>query len=123
MSGQPGAASDLAARLRRCRAASGMTQRELAERLGTTRDVVGSIERGLAVPDPAILAAWTWATGCQDQAGELVELARLAVPPVHVEAPDVPLVPPPPPDYRVKPARRWPVGPSGLPVVQVDELA
>jgi DNA-binding XRE family transcriptional regulator len=113
--------SDLATRLRRCRAASGLTQRRLAERLGTTRHAVGSIERGLAVPDPAILAAWTWATGCQDQAGELVELARLAVPPVHIE-PDQPLVPPPAPGP-VKPARRWPVGPSGLPVVQVDELA
>lgn len=112
------AAGDLASRLRRCRTASGLTQRGLAERLGTTRHQISLIERGLCVPDPAAVTAWTWATGCGDQDAELAELACHALPPVHIE-PDPPLAVTPVPGP-VKPRRR---SPAGLPAVIVDELA
>ena len=58
-------------RLRRLREAAGLTQEELAERAGLTRDAIGALERGLRRrPYPHTLRALSAALGLSDQARE-----------------------------------------------------
>jgi transcriptional regulator with XRE-family HTH domain len=46
----------VARRIRAYRKLKGLTQRELAERLGVSISIVGSIERGTRLPDQEILS-------------------------------------------------------------------
>ncbi len=82
--------TDLGARLRRIRQASGKSQPALAAELGVGLTLISECERGLRVPDDRLIRAWCWAAGSGDQESELIGLAaRSVLRPVHI-GPDRP---------------------------------
>ncbi len=69
------AAGDLAARLRACRTASGLSQLALADAIGISKNRLSHIEQGDTSPSAEEIEAWCWSTGTFDQAGELISMA------------------------------------------------
>lgn len=66
----------LGARLHELRAESGLTGRQLAERLGWTQSKVSKLENGKQTPVAADLTAWAGAVGQPDAAAELTGRLR-----------------------------------------------
>src|SRR3712207_4644614 len=89
-------------RLRRLREAAGLTQEELAERAGLTRDAIGALERGLRRrPYPHTVRALAAALGLPDQEREVLhELAQGRAAPAPA-APTIQTPPMPAPPTRI----------------------
>ena len=77
---QPPGPTPFAQRLRRAREQAGLTQRELAERIGVRQDVLSRVERGLYVGTDLTVVAMARVLGLDEQ--ELLELAAAARDPV-----------------------------------------
>jgi ribosome-binding protein aMBF1 (putative translation factor) len=72
----PSTTDDLARRLRRCRVErGGISQADLADMLQIGAHRVQHIEHGDSVPTADEVARWTWVTGCDDQAAELISMS------------------------------------------------
>ncbi|RXZ84460.1 XRE family transcriptional regulator [Paenibacillaceae bacterium] len=56
----------LGAILQACRERAGMTQTEIAEKLGRTRTSISRLENDKRFPDVSTIAAWTQATGATE---------------------------------------------------------
>lgn len=72
----------LAIRLRNSRTSGGMTQVQLAGLVHLGLHRLGDIERAHSLPTPDEVGRWCWATGCDDQSQELIQLAGLRRPAV-----------------------------------------